>query len=343
MPAVVEPASHDIPDWLDSRSRRVAAPSWLLSAVLHLTTALIVWQLAQSPGCQARRGEQVVEGREVGIVVREQGAEDPAEPGASPPTEPVSDSMAQPQTSAAIPAVPLSLPMAETPAVIGLGPPPAFATQAAQAAGAPLVQNAGLSGRGDLGSGGGNRLGSGTGSGTSMYGLPAKGRKFVYVIDRSSSMTDVLVQAKNELMASVRRLDASQSFQVIFFNDTPRELRHRFAMFHGTEADRQLVEDQLAGVSASGGTNRVMALQEALKFQPDVIYFLTDADDPMTAAQREEIRKRLRGAQIHCIEFGAGPPIKGPDGRQTTNFLHKLAQESGGGHVYIDIARGVNR
>jgi hypothetical protein len=226
-----------------------------------------------------------------------------------------------------------------------MGPPPSFATQAAQAAGGPIVKNSGTGeGRGDFGSGPGNRSGTGRGNGTSMYGIPSKGKKFVYVIDRSSSMTDVLVQAKNELMASLRRLDESQAFQVIFFNNVPRELRHRrFDMFHGTEADRQVVEDQLASVSASGGTDRQLALKKALEFGPDVIYFLTDSEDEMTAAQREDILGQLRGAQINCVEFGDGPAVTGLDGKQVPNFLHKLAQRSKGGYQYVDIKLGASR
>jgi hypothetical protein len=336
--AAADTPTREVPDWLHASSAWVVGPSWLLSGVVHLTIAFIVWQIAQSPGCQARRGEQVVEGREVGIVV--------SDPGASPPTQGTAAAAAAIASSEtqtpAVPAVPLALPPSEPLAVIGMGPPE-FARRAAQAAAGPLVRDSAAGGRGDLGAGPGNRAGTGIGEGTSMYGIPAKGKKFVYVIDRSSSMTDVLVQAKSELMASLRRLDESQAFQVVFFNDAPSELRHRFAMFHGTEADRQLVEDQLAGVSASGGTNRHRALKEALKFQPDVIYFLTDADDPMTAAQREEIRQRLKGAQINCVEFGIGPAVKDQDGRPLTNFLHKLAQESGGGHIYIDINSGANR
>jgi hypothetical protein len=348
MAAAADPRSRDVPDWLNPRSAWIMGPSWVLSGVLHLTAAWLVWQLAQSPGCQARRGEQIVEGREVGIVVRERGPEDPAVPGASPPgelaTAPVSSSARTPPAPTdGVPPVPLDLPATDPLKVIGMSAPPAFVTQAARAASGPLVQNSGPAGRGDLGTGGGNRSGTGSGNGTSMYGIPAKGRKFVYVIDRSSSMTDVLVQAKNELMASLRRLDESQAFQVIFFNDQPRELRHRFALFHGTEADRQLVEDQLPGISASGGTNRRLALLEALDYQPDVVYFLTDSEEEMSAAQREEVRRRLKGAQINCVEFGIGPPITDSRGKQVPNFLHKLAQESGGGYQYGDKNRGARR
>ncbi|HVJ86609.1 MAG TPA: hypothetical protein VM452_13250 [Caulifigura sp.] len=347
MAATVE--SREIPDWLNNRSARVLGPSWLLSAVTHLAVAWIVWQVAQTPGCQARRGEQISEGREVGIFVRERGPEDPREPGASPPAAAAAATTGvgaatetTPQRSAA-PSLPPSLAGFEPPRAIGVGPAPEFVRKAAQAAGGPLVQNGGPAGRGDFGSGTGSKSGRGSGNGTSMYGIAAKGKKFVYVIDRSSSMTDVLLSAKNELMASLRRLDESQEFQVVFFNDRPRELKHRFSTFHGTPSDLQLVESQLADFSASDGTNRLLALKKALEFRPDVIYFLTDAEDEMTSAQRAEIRGLLRGAQINCIEFGQGLPVTGPDGKPARNFLHKLAEESGGGYRYFDITGGASR
>ncbi len=350
MTPTAESRDREIPDWLQTRSVRVQGPSWLLSAVMHLTAAWLIWQLAQSPGCQTPRGEQVVEGREVGIVLRERGPESPQDPGASSPQTVESAALTAPAASrepspadVTAPPVPLSLPPSELPRAIGVGPTPEFVRQTAAGAAGPLVQGGGPAGRGDQGVGAGARPGRGFGNGTTMLGIASQGRKFVYVIDRSSSMTDVLRVAKSELMASLRRLDSSQEFQVVFFNHLPSELKHRFATFHGTEADRQLVEDQLAGVQASGGTNRVLALQAALKYRPDVVYFLTDSDDPLTAAERADIKSRLRGAQINCIEFGSGPPLTGSDGRPVRNFLHKLAEESGGGYAYFDIAGGASR
>ena len=349
MATALDSRTHEIPDWLDRRSARAFGPSWLLSVATHLAVAWVVWQFAQTPGCQARRGEQISEGREVGIVVREPGPEDPREPGACPPNAGSHVAVTRgPANEAApvevpAPSFPLATPQADFPKSIGIGAVPDFAKKAAQAAGGPVVQGGGPAGKGDFGTGTGNKSGRGSGNGTSMYGIAAKGKKFVYAIDRSSSMTDVLVSAKNELMASLRRLDETQEFQVIFFNNEPRELYHRAGAFHGSEPDRRVVESQLTGVSASGGTNRLLALQKALDYQPDVVYFLTDAEDEMTAAQRAEIRKRLRGAQINCIQFGMGPPITGSDGKQVRNFLHKLAEESGGGYRYFDIAGGSNR
>ena len=70
--------------------------------------------------------------------------------------------------------------------------------------------------------------------------------------------------------------------------------------------------------------------------QPDVIFFLTDADEPqLTSLQLEDIRRRNArvGTTIHAVEFGAGP------NRGGLNFLARLAQENGGQHVYVDITR----
>ena len=139
MPTTVDPVTREIPDWLGTRSAWVLGPSWLLSAVVHVTFAWLVWQIAQSPGCQARRGEQVSENsREVGIFVREPGDGDGQEAGASPP-RPETQAADEPQPPAAAanpattqapgPPVALSLPSATLPRTIGYGPPPAFATR----------------------------------------------------------------------------------------------------------------------------------------------------------------------------------------------------------------------
>jgi hypothetical protein len=73
----------------------------------------------------------------------------------------------------------------------------------------------------------------------------------------------------------------------------------------------------------------------ALRFSPDVIFFLTDADQPaLSPAQLLRIRRLNAGrAAINTIEFGLGPAV----GRE--NFLTRLAQENGGQYVYINISR----
>jgi hypothetical protein len=108
-------------------------------------------------------------------------------------------------------------------------------------------------------------------------------------------------------------------------------------MFSGTEPHRLDAQQQVREISAEGGTNRLPALEEALRFNPDVIYFLTDSEDPMLPADLEEVRRRNRsGAQIHCIEFRKGPPLLDGAGRPIPNFLHKLAAMTGGRYAYRD-------
>ena len=74
---------------------------------------------------------------------------------------------------------------------------------------------------------------------------------------------------------------------------------------------------------------------EAIKLQPDVIFLLTDADPdtPLPAAQVYEILRRTAGITIHTVEFGSGPQ------RKAENFLVRLARQTGGQHVYVDISK----
>ena len=67
---------------------------------------------------------------------------------------------------------------------------------------------------------------------------------------------------------------------------------------------------------------------------PDVIFFLTDADEPrMTAKQLARVVQLNQGTAINAIEFGYGTPFD-PEG-----FLVKLARQNNGKHVYVDISR----
>ena len=72
----------------------------------------------------------------------------------------------------------------------------------------------------------------------------------------------------------------------------------------------------------------------AIKLRPDVVYWLSDGDDPkLTAKQLERIDRLGGGSIINTIEFGAGPQA------DTDDFMVKLARQSGGKHVYIDLTK----
>jgi hypothetical protein len=173
----------------------------------------------------------------------------------------------------------------------------------------------------------------------SVFGVEGKGSKFVYLFDRSASMEGPpLAAAKRQLLESMRSLESVHQFHVIFFNTKTHKFDlagggHRIAF--ATDRNKQLAANFVGGITADGGTDRVVALREAIAYSPDVIFFLTDADDPMSASELAEIARvnRRTQAAICVIEFGRrqAPAPK--------NFLMQLASESAGQYGYIDTTK----
>jgi hypothetical protein len=171
-----------------------------------------------------------------------------------------------------------------------------------------------------------------------VFGVEGTGNKFVYLFDRSASMEGApLAAAKRQLIESLETIDELQQFHVIFFNQRLMSFdltggSRRIAF--GTDRNKELAGRFIKTVAADGGTARFPALKHALALQPNVIFFLTDADDPMTSKEVAEIiriNERIQ-AQICVIEFGVGgkPP--------KNNFLTQLARESNGQYGYVNLA-----
>jgi uncharacterized protein with von Willebrand factor type A (vWA) domain len=160
----------------------------------------------------------------------------------------------------------------------------------------------------------------------------------VYVLDASGSMYDynAIAVAKAELLASLAQLDENQQFQIIFYNDKVYPMRdsdRRENVFWGTDTNRTRASQFVRNIEPDGGTNHVSALLEALKLAPDVIFFLTDAGEPILYAKDLDLIKRRNNGRstIFTIEFGKGANLR------TDNFLKKLARDNGGAHTYRDV------
>jgi hypothetical protein len=176
---------------------------------------------------------------------------------------------------------------------------------------------------------------------TGVFGVSGVGYKFVYVFDRSGSMDGhggaPLASAKRELIQSLRELDKTHQFQIIFYNENPRVFapsggEGRLAF--GTDQNKRLAERFVGGITADGATHHEDALSMALRMRPDVIFFLTDADEPtLSAKQLARIAQLNHGTSINAIEFGYGPQ------GDSNNFLVRLARENGGQHVYVDVSQ----
>jgi hypothetical protein len=87
-------------------------------------------------------------------------------------------------------------------------------------------------------------------------------------------------------------------------------------------------------VSASGATDHVQALLVALRMKPDIVFFLTDADDPqLTDKELDAVWKKNEGSVINVIEFKAGPQRGGG------SALSKLAEQNRGEYKYVDLSK----
>ncbi len=190
---------------------------------------------------------------------------------------------------------------------------------------------------------GANPLGDGGSKPTTtmVFGVSGTGSRFVYVFDRSDSMNGhggrPLQAAKIELIKSLRSLTEQQSFQIVFYNNRAQPFvpaGSTAQMLTGSESMRFRAEQYVRNMTAFGGTEHDGAIKLALRMNPDVIFFLTDARIPrLTGRQLREIRARAEraGTTIHAIEFGA-------DGvSPADSFLRQLAADNGGQYRYLDV------
>jgi hypothetical protein len=185
---------------------------------------------------------------------------------------------------------------------------------------------------------------------TAVFGLAAEGQRFVYVFDRSKSMTSTLTlqsegktvfsitpleAAKAELLRSLGDLDRGQQFHILFYNsevwmfDPGGNPNHLVA---ATPRYKNRATEFVRSVYGNGGTRHVEPLEVALRMRPDVIFLLTDGeakDDP-TDAQLRRLR-RLNGGRtkINVIQFCLTP--------RTGGALVRLAAENGGRHVFMNL------
>jgi hypothetical protein len=315
--------------WRPSRG----VPAWLLSLGLHFTTFTV---LSLVVTVQPRGIAGVEPGRNAGIVLVHRSAQK---------TEYLSDEDAGgslTSASAATSAAASPLPDAAL-------PPPTDGPQLPTGTGAVVAalpaSDAAPSTAGMTGSGSGlGRRGTGKSYDveTQVFGVKGRGSRFVYVFDRSASMAGYegrpIAAAKRELIASLQSLGKVHQFQIIFYNERPHLMPAGGGagaqMIFGNEQGKRVAEEFVRGVVPDGGTAHLEALKLALQMNPDVIFFLTDADEPrMTSSELAQVARWNRGTTINAIEFGSGPAT----GRD--NFLRRIAEQSGGQHRYVDVTK----
>jgi hypothetical protein len=186
-------------------------------------------------------------------------------------------------------------------------------------------------------------FGNGKGGGKTLrvFGTEGTGDSFVFVFDRSASMSEYAARpiraAKTELIRCIDSLENLYRFNIIFYNENIFCWRSNKKMMEATDQNKENAKRFVEGITPVGGTDHLKPLLEAIAHQPDVIFFLTDGDEAhaLSAGQLDTIlRKNNLRSQINVIQFGVGI-------NRQSNFLQKLAANNRGQYSYIDVIGGL--
>jgi hypothetical protein len=178
--------------------------------------------------------------------------------------------------------------------------------------------------------------------GAEFFGLPAKGDKFVFVVDNSNSMrSGKLEAAKQELLYAIQRLSADQSFYVFFFHGTavPMSLNDTGEpepepLLASTENIAKL-QAWVATVEVAPWTDPSQAMRRALTMLPDAIYLLsdgkfTDRGETVRLLKRDNFVRDTEGRRPKVVVHTVG--FHNRDGEPT---LKNIARSYGGTYRFV--------
>lgn len=161
---------------------------------------------------------------------------------------------------------------------------------------------------GGSGSGSGGGAGSGTGTGTAEFmDMEAKGDSFVYVVDRSGSMSgEPLDLVRNEMIKSINALTRTQKFFAFFYDDseqamTPPPGEPARQMVFAIKKNREHCTQWAQTITAGGGTQPESALLEAVRMRPAAVFLLSDGGFSIPPNLLPQLKSA--GIPVHTIAF----------------------------------------
>ena len=209
-------------------------------------------------------------------------------------------------------------------------PAPAFTSVVPSApvpVGGPVIPSLGGAG---VGAGAGSGLGSGSGlggGGATFFGLAAEGRRFVYIVDKSGSMStgwnatpgNLSVgrssgdtrwrRAVAELLKSIAKLPTVARFQAYLYDSGLSSPPWNEDWVPAGSRGRSRVQNWVSRIVPGGGTQPVDAIQSALLLQPppDAIFLLTDGEFPVEPALQVLQAMKAQGVRcpVHTVALGS--------------------------------------
>lgn len=201
--------------------------------------------------------------------------------------------------------------------------------------GGELTLDAGGGGNVGSGEGSGEGLGIGGGSGgggggASFFGVEARGSRFVFIIDVSSSMLwEGKAEAmKAELVRSIEAMPENNSFSVVLYSDTAIPLGDRKQWVEASESGKRWARRSIVAIKPEGGTNPPPAFVIGLGMRPrpDAIYFMTDGEFPETMASEIIALNSQLHVPIHCLCFVT---------KDAESQMKTIARLSGGTYTFV--------
>jgi hypothetical protein len=174
-------------------------------------------------------------------------------------------------------------------------------------------------------------------NGPSYYGLPLSGAKIIFILDTSASMIGPRIfAAKRELSRAVSELPEGVEFNIIAFNS--RTLAWQSKLVPAIGDNKQSALYFVAALGLANQTASYDALDAALQFDGEAIYFLTDGapvggriTSPPDIVRTITQQNRFRRMTINSLGIGVGPP-----GNAFDSFLSALANSNFGVYERVD-------
>ncbi len=162
---------------------------------------------------------------------------------------------------------------------------------------------------GDLGSGDMREVGGKGDGSAAFFGVHANGKKFVFIVDASGSMTEDarFIRAMDQLEKSLRGLGTSQRYYVIFFSDQTYQ-QPTTGLVAATKENLARTMKWLEKLAPNGNTYPAFAVLRAYDLRPDAIFLLSDGVFGNDVLEYLHYTKLTKGSAslipVHTIALG---------------------------------------
>jgi len=164
--------------------------------------------------------------------------------------------------------------------------------------------------------------------GVSFFGTASRGNKFVFIIDRSGSMSGQrFAAAKEELCRTLGGLKPTDNFMIYFFNSRAEPMPA--GMLPGTPEKIKWAIRWVQERTPRGGTDPKQALHWCFNLRPDTVWLLTDGRFSNEGGALDAIaegNRRLR-ARINTLAF---------HDKGGADILQRIARENDGTYRFVN-------